>query len=82
MEAEPPRVRRERVEPAGAARVSDPRAGRNRGGDLGDNAVGHAEEDELRVGAVEFTTCDAGRNPLAEAGGHRLADATRADDTC
>ena len=70
------------LEPAGAARVRDPGARRDRRGDLRDRAVGDAEEDELGVAALEVAARDLGRNPLAEACGHRLADASSADDTC
>ena len=31
---------------------------------------------------LEVAACDLGRNPLAEACGHCLADASSADDTC
>jgi hypothetical protein len=75
-------VRSERLEPACTARVRDPGAGRDRRGDLGDGAVGHAEKDELGVAALQVAARDLSRNPLAEACGHRLADASSADDTC
>ena len=58
------------------------RTGRDRRGDLRYRAVGHAEKDQLGVAALEVAARDLGRNPLAEACGHRLADASSADDTC
>jgi hypothetical protein len=62
--------------------VRDPGAGRDRRGDLGDGAVGHAEKDELGVTALEVAARHLSRDPFAEARGDRFADASSADDTC
>src|SRR6185369_2650965 len=82
METEATLVGSECLEPAGTARVCDPGARRDRRRDLRDRAIRHAEKDELGVAALEVAACDLGRNPLAEACGHCLADASSADDTC
>ena len=75
-------VRRQHFQLLCAARVRDPRADRDRRGRLLDPAVGNAEDDEIGVAAVEIATRGTGRDPLAEARGHRFADASSADDAC
>ena len=73
MNAEAPHVRRERIERGGPADVRDPRAWRDRGRDLGDRTVGHAEEHEIGMVAAE-------REPaLAEARRDGRADPAAAD---
>ena len=61
MQAEAPLVRRQLLERGGAARVRDPGPGSDLGGDTGDRAVGHAEEDEVDAVAVELAPGHAKR---------------------
>ena len=61
--------------------MRDPGAGRDRRGDLRYRAVGHAEKDEFGVAALGSRPA-SGSDPLAEACGDRLADASSADDAC
>ena len=75
MQREAPPVRVERRERRPAAHVRDPGPGRDRGRDLGDRAVGDAEEDEVRARSVRIDSA------LAKACAHGAADAaTRTDD--
>ena len=59
VDAEAARVRRERRQGRGAADVGHPRSGLDRGSDLGDRRVRHAQEDELG------RLCAHGEAPLA-----------------
>jgi hypothetical protein len=82
MEAEPPVVSAQIRDGRRAARVRDPGASRDLLRDVRDLAVRDAEQDEVGVAAVEVAARDAGRDPLAEAGGQSFADASSADYTC
>ena len=83
MEGEAPPVRLERAESRGAARVRHPGSRGQRASDLGDVAVGHAEDDEVGSVAGELTTRQTGlgRRSLRP-GVHRGADPACADDAC
>ena len=70
MHAETASVRVERRERRRAAHVRDPGAGGDRASDLGDRAIGHAEEDELGLVGVEEHAA------LGEARAHRSTDAS------
>jgi hypothetical protein len=61
--------------------VRDPGADGDLGRDVGDGAVGDADDDEVRPGDVQLAPCDARGELLGEARGHGGADATGADDT-
>ena len=76
MHAEATHVRVECGEGGGTADVGDPRSGRDRGRDVGDCPVRHAEQHELGtiLGQVDL--------PLAQPRGDRRPDASRADYVC
>src|SRR5439155_8328023 len=75
VEAEPSRVRVEGSQPHRTARVSDPRARRDPGGNGGYRSVGDAEEDEVGFAAIELATRPARGNALGEAGSDRAGAA-------
>ena len=55
--------------------------GRDRGGDLGDGAVGHAEDDEVGVAGLQLVAGQARRQRLGEPRREGGADPAGADDT-
>ena len=80
MKAEALFMRVERCETGCAARVADPLAGRERGGNLGDRSVRDAEKDEIGVPGLELPARRARGQPVGQAAGHGFADASSADD--
>lgn len=75
VDAETTAVRIEGAEVRRPAHVRDPRPDLEAGRDLGDRSIGHAQKDELRAVVAQLDPA------LGEAGSHRGADATRADDS-
>ena len=75
VQREPGGVRIERAERRPAADMGHPGAGLDLGGDLGDRAIGHAQEHELRALTAQLDAA------LGETRAHGAADAaTRTDD--
>ena len=74
VETESRYMRRERSEWRRAARVRDPRTGRNLAGNVGDCAVGHAQQHKIPVVGDLMST-------LRQARGERITDPSATDDS-